>query len=94
MKKILLACGTGIVTSTAVSQKLQKALDERGWEGKYKVTQCKIAEAPSKSNDADVCVATTQVSGDMQCPVVMGIAFLTGRGIEPVMEEIIRHLEA
>lgn len=95
MKNILLACGTGIVTSTAVSQRLQKALNEKGWEGKYKITQCKIAEVPAKSSSADLCVATTQVvADDVKCPVIMGIAFLTGRGTEPVLEEIIKILES
>lgn len=94
MKNILLACATGIVTSTAVHQRLQKALNEKGWEGKYKITQCKITEVPSKSEAADLCVATTQVSGDIKCPVIQGVVFLTGRGVEPVLAEIIKHLEA
>ena len=29
MKRILLVCGSGICTSTAVNQKVSKALDER-----------------------------------------------------------------
>lgn len=94
MKTILLACGTGIATSTAVSHKLSSILDEKGWAGKYKVIQCKIAEAPSKSANADVCVATTTVPGDMKCPVVMGVAFLTGRGIDAVVDQVIKALEA
>lgn len=94
MKTILLACGTGIVTSTAVSKRLQTALNDRGFEGKYKIVQCKIAEVPAKSASADLCVATTTVSGDIKCPVILGVVFLTGRGTEPVLEEIIKHLEA
>ncbi len=94
MKTILLACGTGIVTSTAVSQRLQKALNEKGFEGKYKIKQCKIAEVPAQSENANLCVATTTVSGDIKCPVIMGVAFLTGRGTEPILAEIIKHLEA
>jgi len=92
MKSILLACGTGCVTSTAVSKKLSDALDGRGWAGKYKVTQCKIAEVPAQSANADVCVATTN-TGDAQCPVILGVAFLTGRGVDQVMDQIIKVLE-
>ena len=94
MKKILLACGTGVVTSTAVTAKLSKALDERGWAGKYRITQCKIAEVPAKSGEFDLCVATTMVAGEIKCPLVMGVAFLTGRGLEPVLEQIFKYLEA
>ena len=93
MKNILLACGTGIVTSTAVTAKLTKALNEKGWEGKYKITQCKIAEVPAKSESADVCVATTGVFGDIKCPVILGVAFLTGINVAPVLESIIAELE-
>ncbi|WP_270364345.1 hypothetical protein [Enterococcus malodoratus] len=42
MKNILLACGSGIATSTAVNGKISKVLDDNGYKGKYKITQCKI----------------------------------------------------
>jgi PTS system galactitol-specific IIB component len=93
MKTILLACGTGIVTSTAVNAKLTKALNEKGWEGKYKIKQCKIAEVPAQSENADLCVATTMVSGDVKCKVIQGVCFLTGMGTEPVLANIIAELE-
>ncbi|MDR1894590.1 MAG: PTS sugar transporter subunit IIB [Spirochaetales bacterium] len=93
MKTILLACGTGIVTSTAVRAKLSKALDERGYEGKYKIVQCKIAEVPAASANANLCVATTQVSGETKCPVILGVCFLTGINTAPVLEQITKLLD-
>lgn len=93
MKNILLACGTGICTSTAVNAKLQKILNEKGWEGKYKITQCKIAEVPMKSSAFDLCIATTQVSGEVKCPFIMGVAFLTGVGLAPIVDQVIKILE-
>ena len=35
MKRILLVCGSGICTSTAVNQKVTKALEERGLKGQF-----------------------------------------------------------
>ncbi|SEJ94493.1 PTS system, galactitol-specific IIB component [Propionispira arboris] len=93
MKKILLACGTGICTSTAVSAKLQRILDEKGLKGQYQIAQCKIAEVPMKSADFDLCIATTQVSGDVKCPFIMGVAFLTGMGLNPIIEKILTIFE-
>jgi galactitol PTS system EIIB component len=93
MKKILLACGTGICTSTAVNAKLQRILDEKGLKGQYQITQCKIAEVPMKSADFDLCIATTQVSGEIKCPFIMGIAFLTGMGLDPIIEKVLAILE-
>lgn len=47
MKKIVLACGSGIATSTAVANKVSAFLNENGMAGQYTIVQCAIAEAPS-----------------------------------------------
>jgi len=93
MKKILLACGTGIVTSTAVNQKLSKILNERGYARKYTITQCKIVEAATKSQDYDFVVATTLAPPGLKCPYVSGIPFLTGINVEATVAKIIELLE-
>lgn len=92
MKKILVACGTGICTSTAVMNKLKKILDDKGFKGSYELSQCKVAEVPSKSVNFDLCIATTTVS-EVKCPFIMGIPFLTGRGLDDVVKKIIEELK-
>ena len=48
MKKILVACGAGDVTSTAAMNKLQEELTARGIdEAKYKLGQSSVAEVQS-----------------------------------------------
>ena len=89
MKNILLACGSGIVTSTAVNMKLTKILDEKGFKGKYKVTQCKVQEAASKSTNFDFLVSTTMAPAGLQCPYVNGVCFLTGMNVDKTVNEII-----
>jgi PTS system galactitol-specific IIB component len=93
MKSILLACGSGIVTSTAANDKLTKELIKRGYEGKFKITQCRVSEVVAKSTLFDFCVATSQVPTDAKCPVITGIPFLTGVGVDAVMEKIIVEME-
>jgi PTS system galactitol-specific IIB component len=93
MKNILLACGSGIVTSTAANDKLSKELNKRGYEGKYKITQCRISEVVAKSTLFDFCVATSQVPAEAKCPVMRGIPFLTGVGVDALMTEIIKEME-
>ncbi len=93
MKKILLACGTGIVTSTAVAQKLRVVLDERGYAGKYEITQCKIVEAAPISANYDFVVVTTMAPPGLKSPHVSGIPFLTGMNVEPTIERIIELME-
>ena len=61
MKKILLACGSGVCTSTAAANKLKTELEKRGKGGMFTITQCKVAECVVKSADYDLLVATTTV---------------------------------
>ena len=93
MKNILLACGSGIVTSTHAANKLSTELNKRGYEGKYKITQCRVSETAAKSTLFDFCVATAQVPPDVKCPVFHGVPFLTGIGVDAVMEKIIAEME-
>lgn len=91
-KKILIACGTGICTSTMASKKFIAALEKRGKANQVKVSQCKVAELASKAADYDLVIATTQVSGNIKTPVVQGVAFLTGVGVDKVVDEIVEKL--
>jgi PTS system galactitol-specific IIB component len=92
-KRILVACGTGVCTSTMAVNKLKDALEKRGKLKLVKINQCKIAEIASMASDNDLVVATTQVSAKINIPVVTGTAFLTGIGVDKVVEQIIDHLK-
>ena len=94
MKNILLACGSGICTSTAARAKIEKALDEKGYKGKYKITQCKVAEAPAMSVNYDFLIATTLAPTEIKCPFVSGISFLTGVGTEAAINQILDLMNA
>lgn len=93
MKNILLACGSGIVTSTAVRTKIEKILDDNGYKGKYKITQCKVSEAPAKSSSYDFLIATTMAPQNLQCPYVPGVSFLTGINTQPSIDMILELME-
>ncbi len=80
MKKIVVACGSGVATSTAVAHKVADLLDANGLAGQYQTVQCSIAEAPSKCADADLLVATTVAPAGIPCEYVSGVPFLTGMG--------------
>ena len=93
MKKILIACASGIATSTAVNSKLTTALDKKGYKGKYHITQCKVQEVRGMSENFDFCVATTSIPGECKCPVILGISFLTGMGLDATMNQIYELME-
>ena len=91
-KHILMACGSGICTSTAVRNTIEAFLDEHGYKGKYEVTQCRVSEAPAMSSNYDFLVATTAPAG-LKCDYVNGVPFLMGIGVEGPQQEILRLME-
>ena len=90
-KKILVACGTAIATSTVVAKAIEEALEDRGIS--VTIRQCKAAEVPSLADDADLIVTTTPVSVEKDIPVIHTLAFLTGIGKEEVIEQIVANLQ-
>lgn len=87
MKKILVACGTGIATSTVVAKKLEELLRARGLE--VAVDQCKASEVTSKAPGFDLIVATTQVPDVPGVPSIRTLSFLTGIGIDTDIARIL-----
>jgi PTS system galactitol-specific IIB component len=89
-KRILVACGTAIATSTVVARKIEEELAKRGIQ--VDTTQCKASEVRSKVDGHDLVVTTTFVDSLDEVPVVHTVSFLTGVGIEKDIETIIGHL--
>lgn len=90
-KRILVACGTAIATSTVVARKIEEELEKRGI--KVDITQCKASEVPSKAEGHDLIVTTTMVSGTGSIPVIHTVSFLTGIGVEQDIEKILNYLK-
>jgi PTS system galactitol-specific IIB component len=90
MKKILVACGTGIATSTVVAKKLEESLKARGIAAT--IDQCKVSEVAAKARGYDLVVSTVELDEAGGKPVVRAISFLTGIGIDADVERIARAL--
>lgn len=90
-KRILVACGTAIATSTVVAKAIEEALKDRGISAT--IRQCKATEVKSLVGDADLVVTTTPVPSDLGVPVIQTLAFLTGIGREAVIEQIVEALK-
>lgn len=94
MKKIVLACGSGVATSSAVAKKVSDLLDANGFEGAYTIVQCAIAEAAANCGDADLLVATTVAPEGITCAYVSGVPFLTGMGKADAEKKIVEIVSA
>jgi PTS system galactitol-specific IIB component len=92
MKKILVACGTAIATSTVVAKKLEEKLRARGIA--VSIDQCKASEVGSKAGGYDLIVSTTEVDDTRSKPHVRTLSFLTGIGIDADVEKIAKLLGA
>jgi PTS system galactitol-specific IIB component len=86
MKKILVACGTAIATSTVVAKKLEEKLRARGFD--VKIDQCKASEVGGRAASYDLIVSTTEVDATGGKPHVRTLSFLTGVGIDADVQKI------
>jgi PTS system galactitol-specific IIB component len=90
MKKILVACGTAIATSTVVAKKLEEKLRALGID--VKIDQCKTSEVAARAAGYDLVVSTTEVGDTAGKPVVRTLSFLTGIGIDADIQKIAKLL--
>lgn len=92
-KRILIACGSGIVTSTIARKKIKELLDAHGYKGSYEIAQVPLSTAPEKSKDCDFMVATAIHPSELSCPFVDGTPYLTGTGENATNEQILHLME-
>lgn len=90
MKKIIVACGSGIATSTILCTKIEELLDENNIS--HELIQCSIMEIEGYEYSGDVIVSSTQLQREYSIPTVMGIGFITGIGEEEAKQQLLQIL--
>lgn len=86
-KLVIVACGTGIATSTVVCEKVQKLIQDNSLNAR--IIQCKISEVPGYEEEATVLVTTTIVPRKYKMPVIKAMNYLTNINTEKIDKEII-----
>lgn len=89
MKKILVACGSGIATSTAVNNKIKDVLNSNGYKGKYEIKQIKVTDAAMLSSGYDLLISTTQAPPKLECEFLSAVPFLTGMNLQPTVDRLL-----
>ncbi len=86
-KRIIVACGTGGVTSKNVAMKIEKFLKEKNVD--CFIDTCKVVEVREKAKllKPDLVVSPTQLP-EVGVPKVVATALLTGVGADKVYNEI------
>ncbi|MBE9388923.1 PTS sugar transporter subunit IIB [Vagococcus salmoninarum] len=91
MKKIIVACGSGVATSQTVASKLERLLKEKNINCKIEAVDIKSLKHHVKGADGYVSIVKSKE--DFGIPVFNGIAFLTGMGQEEELQKIIDLIE-
>lgn len=92
--KAIIACGSGVATSTMARKKVEKGFEEKGL--KIEIIQCKIGELENlaKVQKPDFVIHTVVLPQGLtfDCPVFSGVPFLTGVGLSKTLDDIISTL--
>lgn len=91
VKKILVACGSGVATSQTVASKLESMLENAHVNATVEAIDMKGLETMLKSADIYVSI-TPNVSAPIEIPMFNGIPFLTGMGIQEEFEKIVAEI--
>lgn len=91
MKRILVACGSGVATSTMVAETLKNEFAKRRFRAEVRVVDFKSLRAQATSADLFVSIAPYEKI-DYGIPMVNGIPVLTGIGVDETVDQIIKIL--
>ena len=86
MKRVIVACGGAVATSTVAANRIRELAKKEGIP--VEVTQCRINELDSKKDGIDLIVTTAKVKKDYGVPVIHGVAYISGINIEATEQKI------
>ncbi len=86
-KKVIVACGGAIATSTVASNAIMEIAKKNGID--VEICQCRISEIPSNLDGADLIVPTGRVKRDFGVPTIPGTPFISGVGVDKLEEKIV-----
>lgn len=87
MKRVIVACGSGVATSQTVASKVTRLLKENHVNVVVEAVDLKSVERYMDSSVA--YVAITKTDKQYPIPIINGIAFLTGIGQDAELQKLI-----
>ncbi|NBI42441.1 PTS galactitol transporter subunit IIB [[Haemophilus] felis] len=87
-KKIIVACGGAVATSTLAAEEIRELCEEHHIP--LELVQCRVNEIDTYLDDADLICTTSKVTRDFGgIPLVHGMPFVSGVGIDELKEKIL-----
>lgn len=90
--KILIACGSGIATSTIASNEIKEICLEKNIP--VDIFKCSMTELSSYENKVDIIFTTNNYKGNLSVPNMCVTGFITGINIDTLKEEVILKLKS
>lgn len=87
MKKIFVACGSGVATSQTVASKISSMCEDEGLDVSVEAVDIKSLESIIDQCDIYVSIVSGSAN-NWNVPTISGIPFLTGNGIEDEFEKL------
>lgn len=90
-KKVIVACGGAVATSTIAAGRIREICREKGMD--IEICQVRISEIASNTEGAALLVTTSRIKRDYGIPYVNGMAFVSGIGEEETAGKILEILK-
>lgn len=90
-KKVIVACGGAVATSTIAANKVVELCKKNGID--VEICQIRISEIESNLSGAVLIVPTSKVKRDYGIPVITGMPFISGVGVEKTEAAILKVLQ-
>ena len=92
MINILIACGSGIATSSLAADEVKKLCEENDIKS-YKISKCSMTQLPGMIDDADIILTTNKFQGEIDKPHMSIIGFISGIGEEKLKSDLLQKLK-
>lgn len=89
-KRVIVACGGAVATSTIAANKVVELGKKNGID--IEICQVRISEIESNL-PADLIVTTSKVKRDFGTPLITGMPFISGVGVEKTETAILEVLQ-
>ncbi|MDF7639594.1 PTS sugar transporter subunit IIB [Lactobacillus sp. ESL0791] len=84
---ILIACGSGVATSTIAADEVKSICDEYDIKN-YQISKCSMTEMPDMSKSADIVLTTNNYRGKIDVPLISVTGFITGINTETLKKKV------
>lgn len=91
--KVVIACATGLATSTMAATKFTRELAKRGVTAKVTKGQVTDLAALVKQGKPDFVIATAVTKMNLGIPIFNGVPLLSNKGVEEFYKEIMEYIE-